>query len=621
MIYFIRWLFGVVLLILVQIYQLEAQDTIIVTDDFRSEIFGHKTSKNSFAQKNNLLENTLKWAPNTLDDIRLTSDSNHWLKVYISNQTNFDKNFLLFLQNVQIDTAELFVFINDILLFQSPVTGCNMSSGKRATYDRTISLPILLKAKTNHRVFIKVYRREFGITVSPELCDPIKGITFRWTDYFFLSVIVFNILFIVIGLIIKYQMKTKQILLRELDWFLLYTGIGCLYLVAASGYGSLFIWGNFPWFEINSAIFFGALSSFGFLHFCKYALGIHNRYKYINLWFNSISFLYLFSAIMGFGLFFGLFPRGILGAILGFFYLGMLSCIGVVIVLALKRVFVERDKNFIWFLGIFVFHIAFVVVVTGLEVGTIVYNFKMHAWLTVLCYFPQMAVTLGFMSNRFVKAVEEKSRQLQMLRKDIAQDIHDEIGSQLTKISLSSHLISLSPSIVDEALKSKILALGKEAILANTQLRELLFAIHPTSDNFEVVQAFFRETASTYFENSDITVHFDMGKKPYNPLMDRIVKSQLIMIYKEILANIAKHAKACNIWVRFVLLNHEQYILEVRDDGIGFDSENKNSKGLGLKSIADRCIKIKATCQIVSKVNHGSEIQIFGKLFDQFVSR
>lgn len=245
----------------------------------------------------------------------------------------------------------------------------------------------------------------------------------------------------------------------------------------------------------------------------------------------------------------------------------------------------------------------------------------MHAWLTVLCYFPQMAVTLGFMSNRFVKAVEEKSRQLQMLRKDIAQDIHDEIGSQLTKISLSSHLISLSPSIVDEALKSKILALGKEAILANTQLRELLFAIHPTSDNFEVVQAFFRETASTYFENSDITVHFDMGKKPYNPLMDRIVKSQLIMIYKEILANIAKHAKAGNIWVRFVLLNHEQYILEVSDDGIGFDSENKNSKGLGLKSIADRCIKIKATFKIVSKVNHGSEIQIFGKLFDQFVSR
>ncbi len=298
--YLIRSFFLVLLLLFGHIYEVEAGDTLIVKNDFRSETFGQKTSKNSFAQKNTLLNDSIKWVTNTLDDIRLTSDTNHWLKVYISNQSNFDKSFLVFLQNVQIDTAELFVFINDTLLFQSPVTGCNMPSDKRATYDRTMSLPILLKANTVHLVFIKVYRKEFGITVSPELCDPITGITFRWTDYFFLSVIVFNILFIVIGLIIKYQAKKKQIVLRELDWFLLYTNIGCLYLVAASGYGSLYIWGSYPWFEINASIFFGALSSFGFLHFCKYALGIQKRYKYINWWFNLVAFLYLSSAIMGF---------------------------------------------------------------------------------------------------------------------------------------------------------------------------------------------------------------------------------------------------------------------------------------------------------------------------------
>jgi signal transduction histidine kinase len=471
-----------------------------------------------------------------------------------------------------------------------------------------------------HTVYLRVYRKEFGITVSPELCDPVKGITFRWTDYFFLSVIVFNLLFIVIGLIIKYQAKTKQILLRELDWFLLYTGVGFLYLIAASGYGSLYIWGSYPWFEINAAIFFGALSSFGFLHFCKYALGIHKRYKYISWWFDTVAMLYLLSAILGFGLYHGMIPSGLLGGLLGLFYLGMLSCIAIVVILALKKVFVDRDKNFIWFLGIFVFHIAFVVIVMGLEIGTIVYNFKMHAWLTVLCYFPQMAVTLGFLSNRFVNALEEKSRQLQILRKDIAQDIHDEIGSQLTKISLSSHLISLSPLIEDESLKSKILGLGQEAVTANAQLRELLFAIHPTSDNFDVVQAFFRETASNYFENANIIIHFDMKKQQQNPLLDRIVKSQLILIYKEILTNIAKHANANNIWIKFVLMNEDQYRLEVRDDGIGFDQDKKISKGMGLKSIEDRCAKIVAKCKMDSKLNQGTEIQIHGNVCDQFVS-
>ncbi|MBK8547714.1 MAG: hypothetical protein IPL63_10120 [Saprospiraceae bacterium] len=115
--------------------------------------------------------------------------------------------------------------------------------------------------------------------------------------------------------------------------------------------------------------------------------------------------------------------------------------------------------------------------------------------------------------------------------------------------------------------------------------------------------------------------HFEMHKKPYNPLMDRFVKSQLIMIYKEILANIAKHSKASNIWIKFVLMNEEEYRLEVRDDGNGFDSDKKISKGMGLKSIEDRCTKIRAKCKIKSKVNQGSEIQIQGYLHDQFVSR
>ena len=70
----------------------------------------------------------------------------------------------------------------------------------------------------------------------------------------------------------------------------------------------------------------------------------------------------------------------------------------------------------------------------------------------------------------------------------------------------------------------------------------------------------------------------------------------------------------------FLLKNHEQYFLEVLDDGVGFDPNDKMSKGMGLKSISDRCIKIRATCKIDSKIHQGSEIQIIGNLNDQFLS-
>lgn len=543
---------------------LYAQDTIMVKDDFRNIDVGAHSYRASYPEKDQWHSDTLPWKKMEEQYIRLSPNVYHCFKVIVKNESDADKSCQLFLQNVQIDYAKLTVYQGKKEMFTSPMTGCTLSGKKRPTYDRTLSLPVFLKASSVSEIYIEVYRKEFGVTVDLVLVDPINGIDFRWTDYIFQSVLEFNFLFILSGIVLIYFAKRKRIYLQELNWFLIYVSTGILYILAASGYGSLYLWGDYPWFEINAAIFFGAVSNFAFIHFCKYALGIHKNNTFLLWWFNIISTIYLLISFLGFGLYQNLLPTGMYSMLLGLTYLGILTCITIIIFMGIKKAFFEKQKVFYWFLSIFIFHIAFTIVVLALELGTIRYNIQLHAQLLGMCYFPQMALTLAFLTSKFIIALEHKAHQMQMLREDIAQDIHNEIGAQLTKISLSSHLFSSSAHVSDDKTRAGVAKMGDDAISANKRLRELLFSIYPTNGNFDMLLPDLKELGVEIYENTDTNIEFNVIKSKYNPQLDRIIRTQIYTCCKEIFHLFKTREGGANIVVSSEIFDENTYDLEIR---------------------------------------------------------
>ena len=191
-----------------------------------------------------------------------------------------------------------------------------------------------------------------------------------------------------------------------------------------------------------------------------------------------------------------------------------------------------------------------------------------------------------------MKISKEQELTAETIRTEIARDIHDEIGAELTKISLSSHLLSKSTKIHDEEIKEKIAKLGEDAIQANLQLRQLLFSINPDFDHFADMQAYFTELATSFFAQSDIKIHFEMKSDNFSHKVDRIVKSQLMLIYKEILNNISKHAKATNVIIALNLREPGKYILYVKDDGVGFDHGEIKMFSTGLSNIKTLLVSV-----------------------------
>jgi signal transduction histidine kinase len=103
-----------------------------------------------------------------------------------------------------------------------------------------------------------------------------------------------------------------------------------------------------------------------------------------------------------------------------------------------------------------------------------------------------------------------------------------------------------------------------------------------------------------------IEVHTALCDEPDGPLW---VKDALYRIAQEALHNITKHARAENVGL---LLEQETegIMLEVRDDGIGFDPSGSFPGHLGLESMRERAERLGGTLEVESRPGNGTRILV-----------
>ncbi len=207
----------------------------------------------------------------------------------------------------------------------------------------------------------------------------------------------------------------------------------------------------------------------------------------------------------------------------------------------------------------------------------------------------------------------EKVLEMERLRNQLSQDIHDEVGGKLTRISLMSHLLTFGrDQISAQEFGDKILKMGEEAHSAQEALQEVIFALNPNYASFEEVQLYFREFSLSFFENTAIqlTLHFQPAGNPF--ILSPSERKELLFIFKESLHNVLKHSKASQVSV--ILQVHgsapDRWLeLEVSDNGAGI-SPDKQQTGLGLRNLHERASRIGAHIQIESSLTTGTRVHV-----------
>ena len=202
-----------------------------------------------------------------------------------------------------------------------------------------------------------------------------------------------------------------------------------------------------------------------------------------------------------------------------------------------------------------------------------------------------------FATAQDTAALEERQR--------LARELHDSVSQALYGIILGTDaartLLDRDPGRITEPLEY-VLSLAKAGL---AEMRALIFELRPESLATEGLIAALEKQAALVQARHKIAVHVSLCDEPDAPLE---VKEALYRIAQEALNNTVKHAQAERVELRLEQ-NADEILLEVRDDGGGFDPESSFPGHLGLKSMRERVAHLGGTLRIESAPGEGTRIR------------
>lgn len=207
----------------------------------------------------------------------------------------------------------------------------------------------------------------------------------------------------------------------------------------------------------------------------------------------------------------------------------------------------------------------------------------------------------------------ERQREQEKIRLRISRDIHDEIGSSLTKISLLSEMASDESSNKTVATKESLQNIADYSRKVNASLSEIVWAISPQQDTLDRLLAFMRNYIHTFFKDTGINFKIDFPEIAADQPLNPDLKRNIFLVLKESLNNAVKYSKAKNISIRFNL-NEKQFQFNVTDDGIGMNGELKSASGNGLNNMRFRMEQSGCQLKIVTSPGNGCEINASGNI-------
>ena len=195
---------------------------------------------------------------------------------------------------------------------------------------------------------------------------------------------------------------------------------------------------------------------------------------------------------------------------------------------------------------------------------------------------------------------------MERIRARIATDLHDDIGSTLSQISILSEVASRDidePKSIDSL--QEIAGLSRQSMEA---MSDIVWAIDPEQDRVEQLAHRMRRFASDLSTGDGVRVNFQGPTEETGLDLDAEMRRQVFLIFKESLHNALRHSGCKNLYVDFHA-GDGRMVLTVKDDGRGFDSA-KVMPGLGLVSMEQRARLLGGKVIVNSAPGEGTLIEV-----------
>jgi signal transduction histidine kinase len=242
-------------------------------------------------------------------------------------------------------------------------------------------------------------------------------------------------------------------------------------------------------------------------------------------------------------------------------------------------------------------------VVVGVLVGGLV---AAGLWITKLRRrVEERSIALGAQIRERQKA--EHQRLMEQERARIARDLHDELGADITEISMLA--TRAGGDAGGEEGRRCLTQLADKTRTMVAKLEEIVWAMNPQHDSLGAVVSYFTFLADRLLGLANIRLTVDASEDAAKVAVEARVRYQLFLVFKESLANVIRHSGASEVRLA-VRVENRILRVEVADNGCGLrEPANPAGGHAGIANMRKRMEKLGGQFEIAAEPGRGTTVK------------
>ena len=207
---------------------------------------------------------------------------------------------------------------------------------------------------------------------------------------------------------------------------------------------------------------------------------------------------------------------------------------------------------------------------------------------------------------------QRRTIEMERMRTRLSRDLHDDIGSTLSSISiLSSVARKKAEADHDPEAAASLAKISDRSQRLMRNMSDIVWSVDPKNDSIEDLLARMREFSTSLFELKGIAHTFDQPAVIPAISLSAETKNNIYLLFKEAVNNVAKHSQCTHVRVSTALEQNMLHLV-VKDDGLGMDlgARTNGHGGNGLRNMRERAAEMRAVLHLVSDPGNGTTITL-----------
>ena len=222
-------------------------------------------------------------------------------------------------------------------------------------------------------------------------------------------------------------------------------------------------------------------------------------------------------------------------------------------------------------------------------------------------FYAMIIMTLSVIFYALYRFRLRELMRTEKVRTEISRNLHDEVGSTLTNISLGTLLVQKQLQY-EPSLNRILERIYQDSQHVSQSMREIVWSINPKIDTVGETLPRMLNYASEMLEAKNIELKVEIGNGIGDEKLSMQKRRDLYLVFKEAVNNLAKHSNATIVQVR-VYVEKNILFMMISDNGIGFDSSDTGKQN-GLRNMKERARTNGWRLWVLSTQGKGTTIQL-----------